>query len=110
MAITGTGAVCFGSVSHALGQLAAMLERWGEAADHYEKALEGNAGLGARLFLANTQIAYARMLCQRAEPEDEGRARELIDEALSTCRELQLANLEGKALRVRKRLDLEEVG
>src|SRR5206468_3198269 len=44
------GIVSLGSVSIVLGPLAAALDRWPEAANHFEAAAEHNAAMGARPF------------------------------------------------------------
>ena len=77
-----------GSVSRYLGLLAATLERWSEAAAHFEAALEMNERMGVRPWLAHTQSDYARMLMARNGRADRERARELLDTAVATYREL----------------------
>lgn len=77
-----------GSVSRYLGLLAATLERWGDAARHFEDALAANERMGARPWLAHTQHDYARMLHARDGRGDRERAQELLDRALGTYREL----------------------
>jgi DNA-binding SARP family transcriptional activator len=77
-----------GSVSRYLGLLAMTMERWSDAAQHFEDALEMNERMGARPWLAHTQSDYARMLLARAGPRDRERAQELIDAAFATYREL----------------------
>ena len=59
-----------GSVSRYLGMLAATLERWDDAAGHFEDALAMNERMGARPWLAHTQHDYARMLLVRDGPGD----------------------------------------
>ncbi len=81
-----------GSVSHYLGLLAAATGRWGEAMLHFETALEMNARMGARPFLAHTEQDYARMLLERSRPGDTEKARELLARALATYRELGMTS------------------
>ena len=57
--------ICFGAAATYLGCLAATLERWPEAAHHFEQALAMNARLGTRPYLAHTQYHYAAMLLRR---------------------------------------------
>ncbi|HYI35917.1 MAG TPA: BTAD domain-containing putative transcriptional regulator [Thermoleophilaceae bacterium] len=81
-----------GSVSRPLGLLATTLTRWEDAARHFETALEMNARIGARSWLAHTQHEYARMLATRDAPGDAERADQLTAEALSAYRELGIAH------------------
>ena len=46
------------------------MERWEEAAQHFEDALAMNARMGARPWLAHTQHEYAVMLLARDQPGD----------------------------------------
>jgi DNA-binding SARP family transcriptional activator len=77
-----------GSMSRYLGLLATTVARWGGAARHFEDALEMNARMGARPWLARTQNDYARTLLARAAPGDRQKAQPLLSHALSTYREL----------------------
>ena len=83
-----TGEICAGSVAQHVGRLAAQLELHGEAAEHFEAALEMNSRMGARPWLAHTQTDYADMLLRRAAPGDRNRAHMLLDEAERTYVEL----------------------
>lgn len=94
--IVGSANDCFGAVARYLGLLAATLERWDEATHHFEKAIALNRRVGARLFTAHTQCDYAALLITQGNPNDVGRARELLDTALSTAQELGMTRLEGK--------------
>jgi DNA-binding SARP family transcriptional activator len=73
-----------GSVARHLGVLAAMTRRPEEAERHFEAALEMNARMGARPWLAYTQTDYARLL----EDRDPARAEELAAAAEATYAEL----------------------
>jgi hypothetical protein len=42
---------------------------WDEAAACFERALEKNRQMGARLWTAHTESGFARMLVQRGAPE-----------------------------------------
>jgi hypothetical protein len=48
--------------------------------------------------LARTRLEWARMLLARRRPEDADRARDLLDPALATARELGLGNVERRAV------------
>jgi tetratricopeptide (TPR) repeat protein len=83
-----SGAVAVGSVARYLAILASTTSRLDDAARHFEDALELNAGMGARPWLAHTQRDYARMLSARNAPGDWEKAQLLLSEALTTYEEL----------------------
>src|SRR5206468_12565927 len=60
--VIGGGSVCYCAASRYLGMLAATMERWEDAAQHFEAALAMNTRMGARPWLAHTQHQYAVML------------------------------------------------
>jgi len=93
-AVVGNAAACYGAVSRYLGALATTLERWDDAARHFEDALAMNARMDARTWLAHTQQQYATMLLARNNSGDRERAIELLDAALTTARELGMRALE----------------
>jgi tetratricopeptide (TPR) repeat protein len=80
-----------GSVSRYLGLLATTSQRWKEAERHFEEALEANAEMGARPWLAYTEHDYARMLHARNGRGDRERADALLDAARTTYRDLGMA-------------------
>jgi DNA-binding CsgD family transcriptional regulator len=82
-----------GAVARYLGQLAAILGRWEEADQHFRDALAINARIGAPPLVARTQLAYARMLLDRDNPEDREQARTLASEALATARAIGMTRL-----------------
>jgi hypothetical protein len=84
----GQGDASVGAVSGYLGLLAATGGQVEAAAQHFEDALERNARMGARPWLAHTQDDYGQLLLQHGRPADRERARELIGSALATYREL----------------------
>ena len=100
-----TAAVCRGSARRYLGLLATAMTRWEEAAQHFEAALERNARIGARPWLAHTQHDYARMLLARDKPGDREKARELLRRAADTARELAMTRLAEEVLTLTGRGD-----
>jgi hypothetical protein len=76
-----TGASALGPVSHYLGGLATVLGRLGEADDHLRDAHALGRQLGARFFVARTELLWARMLLGRDAPGDRGRASQLLHSA-----------------------------
>ena len=92
--VVGSGIACHGAISRYLGALAATLERWEDAARHFEDALEMNARMDARVWLAHTQEQYATMLLKRHQSGDRDKAAALLESALATARELGMRALE----------------
>ncbi len=86
--LTGAGAHVVGSFSWALGRLAATLERYEQAEDHFAAAAELEQRLGAPLLLARTRAGWARALIARGRPEDRGRAQTMIEQASETTERL----------------------
>jgi tetratricopeptide (TPR) repeat protein len=82
------GEVAIGSVARYLGQLAASMSRWDDAARHFDAALEMNERMTAWPALAHTQEDYARMLLARDALGDLERARELSSQARTVFEEL----------------------
>ncbi|MEE8369234.1 MAG: adenylate/guanylate cyclase domain-containing protein, partial [Dehalococcoidia bacterium] len=92
-----------GSTSRYLGLLAATMERWKDAARHFEDALEMNAKMGARPWVAYTQHDYAGMLLARHSPGDREKALELVTQALDSAQEMGMKALVEKALTLKLR-------
>jgi hypothetical protein len=82
-----------GSADRQLGLLATLMDRFDDAERHFAAALDMNARLRARPALALTQRDYAAMLMRRNGPGDRERARELLDAALATAREIGMAKV-----------------
>jgi tetratricopeptide (TPR) repeat protein len=85
--------LCLGSVSRSLDILAATLSSWDEGVQHFEAALQLNAEMGARPWLAHTEYDYGRMLLERAAPGDSERAEELISSSQASSHELGMSAL-----------------
>lgn len=61
----------YGAADRYLGMLAATLQDWERAEEHFERALALNQAMGARTWLAHTAYEYARMLIESGEPESD---------------------------------------
>jgi tetratricopeptide (TPR) repeat protein len=96
-AVTGAS-YCRGAVARPLGVLATLLGRYDDAERHFEKALEMNARIRARIWVAHTQHDYARMLVARDQPGDREKAAALAAQALATAREVGMKLLEADVL------------
>jgi class 3 adenylate cyclase len=101
--VAGGAAACYGSASDYLGLLAATMSRWEDAERHFKDALETNARMGTRPWVARTQHDYAGMLLARDEPGDRERAVELLTQALDTAQELGMKALVERALALKLR-------
>jgi DNA-binding SARP family transcriptional activator/tetratricopeptide (TPR) repeat protein len=88
--VIGWASACQGSAARHLGLLAAVLGRRDVAASHFEHAIAANESMGARPWLARTQVDYAGMLLDAPEPGDEEHAALLLDHATATASELGL--------------------
>jgi len=77
-----------GSVAFSLGILARTMGRVADAARHFEDALEINARMGARPWVAHTQHDHARMLLARGRAGDRQTASQLLASCLEIFREL----------------------
>jgi tetratricopeptide (TPR) repeat protein len=86
-----------GSADRALGMLATTMGRWDEAEAHFNAALELNGRLGARPWVARTQMGYAQLLLARNEARDTERARPLLQSALQTAGDLGMTTLAEQA-------------
>jgi tetratricopeptide (TPR) repeat protein len=87
------GWASFGSADRPLGMLAATMGRWDEAETHFQAALDLNGRLGARPWIARSELGYAQMLLARREPGDAEQARELLQRALHTALDLRMTTL-----------------
>jgi DNA-binding SARP family transcriptional activator len=86
-----SGEVTIGSAARYLGILASTMTRWDDAESHFNDALEANARMGARPWLAHTQHDYARMLLARDVSGDRHKAELLLGQARTSYRELGMA-------------------
>jgi DNA-binding CsgD family transcriptional regulator len=94
--VVGGQVACYGAASRYLGMLAATMSHWQDAEQHFEAALAMNANMGARPWLAHTQHDYAAILVARNQPGDTEKAAALLQEALTTARDLGMQALEAR--------------
>ncbi|OWW04040.1 guanylate cyclase [Rhizobium sp. R72] len=90
----GMATVCFGAASRYLGMLAAALGEFDRASKHYEHAVEMNAAIGSRPWLAHTQAEYADVLMKMGSRAAIKRAMSLSEHARSTAAELGMVRLQ----------------
>ena len=92
--------LCLGSVSRGLGILAATMSNWDAATGHFDDALEMNAAMGARPWIAHTQYDYGCMLLARDHRGDRERAQELATAARALSDDLGMQALSGSVARL----------
>jgi DNA-binding SARP family transcriptional activator len=80
--VVGRAATCNGAASRLLGILAGVMRSWELAEGHFISALAMHERMGARPWVARTQLAYAEMLLSRRQRGDKARARKLLGDAL----------------------------
>lgn len=87
----------FGSAARPLAMLATTSGRWDDAEAQFQAAIDFNFRLGARPWLARTELGYAQMLSARRSQGDAGRAHDLLQKALATARSLGMTTLAERA-------------
>jgi tetratricopeptide (TPR) repeat protein len=90
----------FGAVAYYLALLASTSGDFDEAERRFADAAATHERIGAPTWLARTRLEWARMLITCGSPRDAERARELLGQALTTARELGLANIERRAVKL----------
>ena len=91
--IVGYGVMSFGSRARELGNLASVMGRFEEAAEHFELAISQNRKTGGAPWVARSQYDYARMLARQRNPKHKGRIRELVAEAKQAANMLGMVRL-----------------
>lgn len=91
-----------GSTSRYLGLLATTQGRHKQAATHFDQAIAMNTRMRAIPWLARTQHDYAKLLAAGHDPGGPKRAPELINDALTTYRELRMDSWVAEATRLQR--------
>ena len=91
--LLGYGVMSFGSRARELGNLASLMGRFDEAAEHFELAIAQNRKTGAAPWVAHSQFDYAQMLARQRDPAHTGRIRELVAEAQQAANLLGMVRL-----------------
>jgi tetratricopeptide (TPR) repeat protein len=107
--VIGFAVACLGSSSRPLALLASALGRHDDAVRHFETALTMNERMGARPFLARTQVEYGEMLLGRS-PDDPAAGIELLRQGLAGAEELGLRVVRDRARRLLQTLEPAGVG
>jgi class 3 adenylate cyclase/tetratricopeptide (TPR) repeat protein len=85
--------ICSGAARHYLGMLAATMDDWRTAEDHFREALAFNERLKAWPRLAWTRFEYARMLLARGRKDDSVLAAELRSMAVAAAERMGMGLL-----------------
>ncbi|HYD04928.1 MAG TPA: hypothetical protein VEC60_04345, partial [Reyranella sp.] len=85
--------ICVGAAAHYLGMLAGTMGEWEKATAHFEAAQAMNERMKAWPRLANTRLAYARMLLARGRNEDRFRASELRGMAVAAAERMGMKSI-----------------
>jgi tetratricopeptide (TPR) repeat protein len=102
--LTGASAVGWhGCPAHHLGLLCHVLGRWDQAETWFLFALEANRAAGAPVRLAHTRRQYSALLRARGDDGDWERAIDLLDEAATAYRRLDIGRLADEAEAVLRR-------
>jgi len=99
----GTVAGGHGSLSRHLGQVCHVLGRWDEAEEHFQVALDVNHAAGAPVVVAHTLRHYSALLRARGGDGDWEKAIDLLAQAASVYRRLEIERLAEEAEAVLRR-------
>ena len=87
----------WGCASRQLGLLAATMSRWDDAARHFERALEVNAEIESRPWVAHSQHDYGRALIRRGGSDHLRLGSELLRAACDGYQELGMGSWQDRA-------------
>lgn len=99
-----SGAHVYGSIDFAVGALAATLERFEEAEQHFAAAATLETKLEAPLLLARTHARWARALIARGGRDDCGRAEMMLERAERSARDTGAGGISREIAEARRRL------
>jgi class 3 adenylate cyclase len=111
--IVGACVDCYGANHRILGRLATTIERWDDAEQHYQDAMEMDKQMGAGRFAGWTFHLYAQMLLLRDGPGDREKAISLLSQALDVAERLGLTALLERSLKLKMQaqgIDLSDIG
>ena len=92
-----------GAISRHLGLVCHVLGRWDEAEEHFHDALEANRAAGAPVLVAHTRRHYAALLRARGDDGDWEEAIDLLAQAATIYRRLDIGRLADEAEAVLRR-------
>jgi tetratricopeptide (TPR) repeat protein len=83
-----TGHLCFGAVERSRGDIARTLGRLDDAVEHYERAIDIEEALGARVYANRSRLGLARALSARGYGDDPERADAVARAVMRVAQEL----------------------
>jgi tetratricopeptide (TPR) repeat protein len=83
-----TGHLCFGAVERSRGDVARTLGRLDAAVDHYERAIDIEEALGARVYANRSRLGLAQALSARGNGEDPERVDAIARAVVRVAQEL----------------------
>jgi DNA-binding winged helix-turn-helix (wHTH) protein len=86
-----------GCASRTLGMLAAAIGRYGDAEEHFARAVRADEAMGSRPAVAYAQVAWAEALVERDAARDRGRASTLVGAAKRTAQAVGMPRLVARA-------------
>ncbi len=92
-----SGITAEGPVSRPLGGLATVLGRYDEAEGYFAQSAAMSDRMGAKFFLASTELLWGKMLAERRAPGDAQQARERIVRARTSAAANGYVNIERRA-------------
>ena len=92
-----------GAVSRHLGLVCHVLGRWDEAEEHFRAALDANRAAGAPVLVAHTRRQYSALLRARGDEGDWEQAIDLLAQAATIYRRLDIGRLADEAEAVLRR-------
>ncbi|MGD8634058.1 MAG: AAA family ATPase [Anaerolineales bacterium] len=104
--VVGGATACLGAAARYMGMLATTMSDWRVAERHFIGALDLDARMGARPWLAHSQYEYAVMLLGRGQAGDRLRALALISKAMTVAEEIGMVGLFQKGLTLQAQYEI----
>jgi hypothetical protein len=95
--VVGRAATCNGAAARLLGILAATMGDWDAAERRFDEADALHAAMGARPWIAHTQLARGAMLLARGDAADHPRVRALLGDAIVLADALGMVSVAARA-------------
>ena len=95
--VDGVAGRSLGSCDRYLAHMATLVGRWEQADAHFDAAQRCHERMGARIWVAHTNVDQARMLLARRGPDDLSRAVELLASARDAYRSMGMSLYEARA-------------
>jgi DNA-binding CsgD family transcriptional regulator len=107
--VTGSTILCCGPTDLYLGMLATTYGDLPAAEQHFSAAAQACAAQGGRPWLAHSQMHWAALLVSRGQGSDPEQALELIENALETCKVLNMPALAERITSLKRQAESQTV-